>query len=344
MFNRPPLTALVKSLRDDMLSRVGDEALLRRADAEVYARVFAGAAHGMYGYEDWIARQIIWDTCDDDILDRWASMWLEVPRKAASKAIGTATFVLAALVVVPAGAVLSAFDGVQYITTADSVLGIAPVIAVVAGAAGNRVAGQALSLTSPVAGAQTQAICSELSSGADIETTASLRARLIARVQTPPDGGSANDYRTWALQVAGVTRAWVAPLEQGAGTVTVRFVRDNDAGSLIPDASEVATVLAYLDTKRPATAILFVVAPVASALNFAIALTPSTTAVKAAVEVELRDLLLREAAPGVTLLLSHIREAISLATGETDSVLSSPTTNVVSAIGTMPVFGAITWL
>lgn len=342
-FNRPQLTALVKTLRDDMLSRVGDETALRRADAEVYSRVFAGAMHGLYGYADWISRQIIWDRCDDDTLERWASMWLQVPRKPAAAATGVATFVITVPGAVPAGTVLQAFDGVQYQTTADNTGATAPVVALVAGAAGNRAAGQALSLVSPLAGVQTQALASEISGGADIESPDSLRARLIARVRTPPDGGSATDYVQWALEVPGVTRAWVAPLEQGAGTVVVRFVRDNDA-TPIPDAAEVAAVQAYINPLRPVTADVYVVAPVADALNFQITLTPATVAVKAAVELELRDLLLREAAPGVTLLVSHIREAISTAAGETDHVLVSPAANVVPAIGHMPVFGSITWV
>ena len=343
-FNRPPLTQLVKSIRDDMLSRVdAGELLLRRADAEVYARVFAGAMHGLYGYADWIARQIIWDTCDADTLDRWASMWLQVPRKPAAAATGIATFVLAVGATVPTGTVLQAFDGTQYETTADSVGTTAPVVATEPGAAGNRVAGQALSLVSPVAGVQSQAIAGELSGGADEESTDSLRARLIARVRTPPDGGSATDYVAWALEVPGVTRAWVAPLEQGAGTVVVRFVRDDDA-SIIPDGTEVAAVQAHIDALRPVTAELYVVAPVADPIAFQISLTPATVAVKAAVEAELRDLLLREAAPSTTLLLSHIREAISIAAGEYDHTLVAPAASVVPATGHMPTFGSITWV
>lgn len=343
MFSRPQLSALVKGLRDDMLSRVGDETLLRRADAEVYSRVFAGSLHGLYGYIDWISKQIIWDTCDDDTLDRWASMWLQVPRKPAASAIGAVTFVLAAGVTVPAGVVLQAFDGQQYATTADSVAGTAQVIALVPGAAGNRAAGQALSLQSPVAGAQTQATAGEISAGADIENISSLRARLIARVQTPPDGGSATDYKQWALEVAGVTRVWVAPLEQGGGTVVVRFVRDNDA-TPIPDAAEVAAVQAYINSVRPVTAQVFVVAPVADPIAFQISLTPATVAVKAAVQAALQDLLLREGAPGVTLLISHIREAVSTASGETDSTLVSPAANVLPATGHMPTYGSIVWV
>jgi uncharacterized phage protein gp47/JayE len=78
-------------------------------------------------------------------------------------------------------------------------------------------------------------------------------------------------------------------------------------------------------------------------LNFNIELTPNSLTVKAAVEAELRDLLLREAAPGVTLLISHVREAISTAVGETDHVLISPTANQTYTTGQMPTFGSITW-
>jgi uncharacterized phage protein gp47/JayE len=147
----------------------------------------------------------------------------------------------------------------------------------------------------------------------------------------------------WALAVPGVTRAWVYPLEMGGGTVSVRFVRDNDA-SIIPDAAEVQAVKDYIDARRPVTADLYVVAPTPVTLNFSIHLTPNSAAVKAAVEAELRDLLLREAAPGVTLLISHIREAVSTAAGETDNVVVSPTADQVYTTGQMPVFGSIAWV
>jgi uncharacterized phage protein gp47/JayE len=165
---------------------------------------------------------------------------------------------------------------------------------------------------------------------------------LLARIQQPPHGGADYDYVNWALEVAGVTRAWVYPMELGLGTVTVRFVRDNDA-SIIPDAGEVAAVYDYIEARRPVTADLTVLAPVAVPLNFSIAVTPNTAAVKAAVETELRDLLLREAEPAGTILLSHIREAISLAAGESNYTMTSPNADVTNTTGSMTTFGAITW-
>lgn len=51
---------------------------------------------------------------------------------------------------------------------------------------------------------------------------------------------------------------------------------------------------------------------------------PDTTAVRAAITSSLKDLHEREAGLGDKLLISHIREAISGAAGETDHPLTLP--------------------
>ena len=345
-FSRPALADIVARVGNDVMSRLSADDLLRRADAQVMSRVLAGVAHGLYGFIDWLSRQVIYDTAETEFLERWASIW-GIARKPAAAATGSVTFTVQAGAVVPAGTLLQALDGVQYQTTADATVtgatATAPVAAVVPAQAGNRVAGQSLSLVSPIAGVSATALAGDLVGGADLEDDDALRVRLLARIQNPPQGGAAADYIAWALQVPGVTRAWCYPEEMGIGTVTVRFVRDNDA-SPIPDAGEVAAVQTAIDAHRPVTAHVTVVAPTAAPLNFGIqALTPNTADVQAAVQAELQDLLLREAVPGGTILLSHIRAAISAATNETDYVLLSPTANVTNPAGSMSTMGAITW-
>lgn len=347
MFSRPSLADIIQRVRNDVLSRLSTDDVLRRADAEVYARVMGGVAHGLYGFIEWLSDQVIYDTAELEYLERWCSIW-GITRKAAAAATGSVTFAVQAGSVIPSGTLLQALDGVQYQTTADATIttptATAPVAAVVAAAAGNRTTGQSLSLVSPVVGVQTTAAAGELSGGADIETDDALRARLLARIQQPPQGGASYDYTTWALEVSGVTRAWVYPAELGLGTVTVRFVRDLDS-TPIPDAGEVAAVQSYIDARRPVTAQVTVVAPAAVPINFQIqGLTPSNPTVQAAVQAELQDLLLREAVPGGTILLSHIRAAISAAAGETDYVLVAPVANVTNTTGNMSTMGTITWL
>jgi uncharacterized phage protein gp47/JayE len=350
MFNRPALPELIQRVRNDVLSRLSTDDVLRRTDAEVYARVMGGVAHGLYGFIEWLSKQVIYDTAEAEYLERWCSIW-GINRKVAAPATGTVTFTVQAGSLIPSGTLLQALDGVQYQTSTDATLTVpsatATVTALVPAAAGNRATGQNLTLVSPVVGVQSTATASLLSGGADVETDDALRARLLARIQQPPHGGASSDYTAWALEVPGVTRAWVYPAELGLGTVTVRFVRDNDGTgtAIIPDAGEVAAVQAYIDARRPVTAQLTVVAPAAVPLSFTIqGLFPATLTVQAAVQAELADLLLREAVPGGIILLSHIRAAISAAAGETDYVLIAPLANVTNSTGNMSTMGSITWL
>jgi uncharacterized phage protein gp47/JayE len=178
--------------------------------------------------------------------------------------------------------------------------------------------------------------------GSDEETDAQLRARLLERMRTPPHGGAAADYIAWALEVQGVTRAWVYPLEGGPGTVTVRFVRDDDA-PIIPDTGEVAAVQAHLDEVRPVTATLTVAAPTAVPLNYTISITPDTAAIRAAVEAELVDLLRRDAKPGGSILKSQIEVAVGVAEGVKDFTVSVPAGDVVHSTGQLATHGVITW-
>lgn len=346
-FSRPTLSDLITRIRDGIFSRLSFEQL-RRSDAEVYGKELAGASHELHGHLQFIAQNVIYDTATSEYLDRWAGIWLTTPRIAATPAVGNITISGVNTTLVPAGSVFVSATGIGYSTDADATIAagtaLVAVTALSSGANTNLVAGSLLSLTTPITGITSTATvdASGITGGADQEDDFKLRARLLARIQQPPHGGADYDYVNWALEVAGVTRAWVYPQELGLGTVTVRFVRDGDA-SIIPDAGEVTAVYDYIEARRPVTANLTVVAPVAVPLNFTIAATPNTAAVKAAIEAELRDLITRESEPAGTILLSHIREAISIAAGESNYVLTTPNADVTNTSGNMTTFGTITW-
>lgn len=347
-FQRPTLTDIIERVFSDMTSRLALQgALLRRSVVGVLARVLAGASHMLHGHLEWIAKQVIPDTADE-WLPRWAAIW-NVPRRDAEFAGGPVTFTGTINgATIEAGTIVRRADGVDYATQADATItagtATVDVLAVAAGAVGNADSGTALALLFPIAGVNSSATVAAggIVNGSDVEDIESWRARLLARIQQPPHGGADFDYKAWALEVPGVTRAWVYPLHMGAGTVGITFVRDNDP-DMIPDAPEVEAVQEHIDSKRPVTAEVFVFAPVADDLDFTISVTPATAAVKAAIEAELRDLLSRESEPGGTLYLSRINEAISIAAGEFDHTLISPDADVVKATGHIAVMGAITW-
>lgn len=348
-FPRPSLTDLITRVLADLSSRVigVSGAVLRRSVLGAIGRALAGASHELHGRLDFIAKQIIITTAEVDYLERWASVW-GVQRKPAEFASGSVTFTGGSGAEIAAGTIVQRQDGAQFATVAAVTLvagtATASVLAVLAGAAGNTAAAVTMTLQQPIQAVQSSAVVAAggITNGSNTESDDAFRARLLARIQSPPHGGAEADYEQWALEVPGVTRAWVYPMEMGAGTVTVRFVRDDDS-SIIPDSTEVSAVYAYIEERRPVTAELFVVAPVASPLNMTIQLRPNNPSVQAAVTAELTDLIRREAEPGGTTLISQLREAVSLATGTDDYVIVTPTGNVTSAPGDIVVIGTITY-
>lgn len=346
---RPTLPELVEQGAAEFESRLpGVLARARRSVVGVINRVIAGALSGLYKYAAFLNRQAWPDLAEGEYLDDRGTLW-KVTRTPAAPATGTVRFTGVDGTAVPIGTTVQRGDGVLYETTAAGVIAageaLIAVQCVTAGQDTNAAINTALTLSSPVAGVNANATATtELGGGADIELDEAYRARVVANVRKPPHGGREDDYIEWAKEVPGVTRVWIYPGEQGPGTVVLRFMRDNDAGGAIPSAGEVADVQSHIDPLRPVTADLIVVAPVAAPLNFTIQLLPDAPAIRAAVQAELEDLIRRKAEPGGTLLLSHIREAISTAAGETDHVLTAPIANVATATGQITTMGAIAWV
>lgn len=352
-FSRPTLTELIDRVSTDIASRLPGQSanLLRRSLAGVLARAEAGAVHSLYGYLDFIAKQAIPDTAEDEYLLRWAAIWLEVGRKPATFASGAGAVRVSGVTgsVVPVDTQFVRADGLTFHTTTEATLsGTFTTVSVKAdtvGAESNTGAGVALTLLQPVTGLNSAAlvVAPGIAGGVDQETLPALRVRLIQRIQQPPQGGSAADYVTWALEVPGVTRAWVSPRELGPGTVTVRIGNDDAAASYIPSPALVAAAQAYISSKAPVTADVTVLAPVAYPIDLSIGLKPNSAANQAAVRAELTDMFLREAAPGATILISKIREAASITAGVINSEVTVPSGDVTAPTGYLPTVGTITW-
>lgn len=346
-FVRPTLTALIdRILGDQDTALPGADSRLRRSVLGVLGRAQAGAAHGLHGHLDWIARQVLPDTADADQLDRHAAIW-GVTRKAASVAAGVMTVAGTEGAIVPAETILQRLDGQRYRTIADAGIlggfGNLSVDAIEAGPLANAAIGIPLTFVSPVSGVQAVAVAVlGLAGGAAGEEDAALRARLLQRIRTPPRGGAASDWTSWALEVPGVTRAWSYPNWTGPGTVGLTFVFDGRA-NILPGAAELATMAAYIDARRPvcATPVIFASAPFI--VDLLISAQPISAEVRAAIVAELVDLFAREAEPGGTIRRSHLDEAVSAAAGETDHTILAPVGSVVSPPGALPTLGQVTW-
>lgn len=345
-FRLPTLPELIERVGGDLTSNA--DAALRRSDQRALVRVHSGASHEMHGYLGWTARQILPDECDEAMLLRHARLRLAVPRKDAAAAAGFVSASGAEGKTIDAGALLQADDQRRYVVVETVAIraGTAKVQirALDAGMAGNVAAGVRLRFVSPVVGVSDTVVVLDagISGGTDQESIDRLRQRVIRSYRLVPDGGNGDDYVTWALEVPGVTRAWCRPRYMGLGTVGVFFMRDDDLNP-VPDEQACALVRAHIESRRPVTAELYVLAPKPRPIDFDIRLSPDDEATRQAVVESLSDLLEREGELGVTVLESHLRYAISGARGERDHKLLQPADDVALQPNEIPVMGEVTW-
>ncbi|MBW1784814.1 MAG: baseplate J/gp47 family protein [Deltaproteobacteria bacterium] len=357
-FSRPTLQTILDRIKGDLKAELSITAILRRSFLSAMARAMAGATHILHGHLNFISKQIFPDQAEQEYLERWAGIY-GVERKAATFTQLNIDIVFTAVATAVAGTSFKRSDGEIYTLNADVTSTGAEtlsgtVTAENSGSDTNTDDSEIITLESPISGVDSEAtVTSTAVEGEATETDESLRARVVARIQNPPAGGTAADYINEMLGVAGVTRAWVTPGGLGEGTVLCYFVQDEDL-DIIPGAAEIATVQEAIDIFKPVTADAIVVAPVERTLDMSIALSPNTQAVRDAVTEEITDVVFREsqvsgsykevgAVFDGTVLISKLNEAISIAAGEEDHSIISPTDDIEAQFGEIVVLGTITF-
>lgn len=366
-YSRPTLTQLRQQAVQDVQSGgiTGVTALLRFSVLYVLAMVLAGLSNLHFGFIDWISKQAIPATATDEFLESWGALKV-VYKKAASAGSGSVSFPVSSAETIPTGTTIIA-GGVTCLTTDVSVttngVTVAPCLAQTAGAASNVALNALATLGSPVEGVQTSGtVTTAFSGGADEETDDEYRVRVLDAYAAGGENGNEQDYINWALDVAGVTRAWCDPIGMGAGTVVIFFMMDDarssDAG--FPQGTNGAatsesryttatgdqlTVADAIYPKRPVTALVIACAPVAQATDFSITGLgdDNTSDNQDAITSALSDMFTRLSEPGGTIAPNQWYEAIN-AIGLTSFVVASPTAAITATgSGYMPTLGAVTF-
>ena len=351
----PTLRDVRSLVRDSIRAKLpGADATIPNSVLRVLSDVQGGVCHLNLQFLDWLALQLMPDTAETEWLDRFGDIWLtnadgSTGRKMATLTAGTVAFTGIGGTFVPLASRIAG-RGVEYetmeaVTLLADAPTPAPVRALDPGRIGNAEAGStSLSLTPPVDGVTSTTVV-ELANGVDEENDDDLRTRVLLRIRQPPMGGDATDYSQWVLAVPGVTRAWCNPLEMGMGTVTVRFMCDELRADLdgFPTGYDVVQVTNYLNTVRPvAVKDFFVVAPIRQRVDvFIIDLTPDTTAIRAAVEESLKDMLVKKAEPGKTIFAAWKYQAIMEAPGVESFDLRDTGDDVMQSPGHMGVLGDV---
>jgi uncharacterized phage protein gp47/JayE len=353
-FTRPTLTQIRDRVKGDIKSGLSLQTILRKSFLDIIGKIVTGASHTLHGSIEFAKQQLLPDQAADEFLLRWGAIW-GISRLDATFTKLNITVTGTPTTVLPAGTLYQRSDGFQYeVETEVAIDGggsvAAVIVATVAGSGGNIDDGSTVSLVSAISGIDSDAtVDSTAVEGDDQETLTDFRTRLVERIQNPPSGGTVADYVAYAKTVVGVTRVWVLPAHLGEGSVGLSFVEDNE-DPIIPDAAKVTEVQNAVEALKPVSADLFVFAPDATPMDPVIALKPNTQAVRDAVTAELQDLIAREAqvagafkAVGETydgkIALSKINEAISIAPGEEDHVLTSPTSDLSPQTGGLATLG-----
>ena len=160
--------------------------------------------------------------------------------------------------------------GVTYITIGSVPLDAATVQATMravsdqtnnggAGAIGNLEPADVVSFANPIPNVARDAVVdSQIVTGADAESTASYRQRVIDRFQARPQGGAYADYRIWGKEVAGIAEIYPYTGDPGEVDVYVESATESDG---IPTQAQLDAVLESitlddngLASRRPANA------------------------------------------------------------------------------------------
>lgn len=371
-FSRPTLSDVQTQVAQDIAGQLpGADALLRFSNLGILGRAQAGLAHLHYGYLDWISRQAVPYTATGEFLEAWAAL-KGVTRKPAAQASGSITFTGTNGAVIPAGTPFVRSDGEQYTSTADATVSSgAAVVQATAnadatgqqGAFGNCNVGTSMSLGTSIAGVQSGGtVTTAFTSGADLESDDSLRMRMLSAFQQTPQGGALNDYLQWALDVPGVTRSWCKPNGAGAGTVVVYTMWDQSesAHSGFPQGTDgVATsetrataatgdqltVANAIFPLQPVTALVYSVAPILAAQNFTISgISTASAATKTLINAAIDGVFYLYGSPlGATIALSLIESAIAAIAGTTGFLITTPSGNITTSVGSLPIRGVVTY-
>lgn len=378
-YNRPTLSELrARNLAAIESELKGVGAPLRFSNLSILGTADAGLAYLHYGYLDWIARQSVPWSATDENLAGWAAL-KSVTQKAAHAGTNTsANFTGTPEKTVPAGTVLNRGDGYQYTTDAEIVIGSSGtgtggITAVLpdpnddptgGGAAGNTSAGTQLSLDTSISGVDSVVtLAMAITDGSDIESEDAFRSRMLLAYQNTPQGGNDDDYEGWALEVSGVTRAWTARRLLGAGTVGVYIMTDGtdtsnngfpvgtdgiselENWSAVKATGDQGRVADYIYPRQPVTALVYVCSPIKKTINFIIdGISTADSTTTAAISAAIDGVFFESGDPtGGKVLLSDLVIALSNVSGTSGFILTSPSANIITATGELPVRGTVTY-
>lgn len=231
--------------------------------------VFSGAIWSVYGFANWMLRQIDPLTADEAWLKIWGDK-LGITRKTAIKATGPALFTGDAQTEIPAGSVVQTTDGYRYVTTSATLTPyVVKLEAEYTGYAYNLPVNQGLTLVNPITGIELQLTAGPITGGSDEETLISWANRINDKLGQMQQIGDADDYARWAKAAhTDIIDAWTYGNTPELGDITIFCLLHPAA---INAEAVLVTAKAELDRTRNVAGHIFLLSPNVLPVNVRIA-------------------------------------------------------------------------
>ncbi len=241
----------VEEVKSDILGKLSTDIDTR--EGSFTNDMISGVAYEiwkLYQSLDAIIPMVYVDETSGEYIDKKCADY-GIKRKEGTKASVILTITGEEGTVVPKGKVFLTAEGLEFVTEDAAVItgGVATVIAsaVEFGASYNvgaaTIKNQYANLTGVTSVTNSAAV-----GGSDTETDQALLARLYDYLQKPATSGNIAHYKQWALEVNGVGKAKVFPLWDGAGSVKVLIVGDENQPV---DMDIVDHCTAHIEENRP---------------------------------------------------------------------------------------------
>lgn len=179
-----------------------------------------------------------------------------------------------------------------------------------------------------------------IAGGTDDQTTEEWREDIIDAWANPLAQFNDQAIIRQCKTITGVTRVWVKRITPAVGQVTVYFTRDNDEDSIIPSASEVATVKERLDLIVPMNTDLddvFVLALTEVSTDFTLTnIVPDSNSMRTAIRASLSEFFRTGTEEGTDVARENYESAI-LATYDLETGLKLESFELISPTGDITV-------
>lgn len=307
----------------------GQSSILRKSVLKVLAYVIGGLLYMMSLIAKRIWKNRFVTTCDVSALDGFGAEY-GLPHKVPLAASGSVTVTLddgVASVTIPQGTILvDSTRSLEYEVKADKTISVGnnsiDVVAVENGYGYNLDAGTILSFRddpiSSVSSMTSVDVSGGVAEGVEIdgevqvwgETAEEYRARLLNRVQNPPNGTSANDYWLKATRFSFVTDAFVFSNQPNTNSVSVACANYHSS-SIALTSTQIGEVSNYIadDVRRCVTTDVRVFSVTPVGVTMTVSVTPYNEANRDSVKKAILSYL-RKVKPGTTVSFGDIEDYV----------------------------------